>query len=188
MTFNFIFFLPMRKFFKIAFLCAVLAIATTLAGCGNKAPFVGQDNNKTASQNYNPAGIAGSNNEAKQVFEDTVEVELPDSPVLSTESQIRHLLKQVFGDLKVSSYLNDTLGVNSMVITYNISRLPSPNDLNSVSKILKDNGYKATMENNMGGQAVAMYQGKNYDLSINFSTTQSLVGVSYYPHVGGGQQ
>lgn len=169
--------MPTYELPKIAFLGMVFVLAIALAGCGNKTPSV--------SQNYNPAGIAGSNNEAKQIFEDTVEVELPDSSVLPTESKIRPLLKQVFGDLKVSSYLNDTFGANSMVVTYNISRLSSPNDLASVSKILKDNGYKATMENNAGGQAVAMYQGKEYDLNITFSTNKSLVGVSYYPHVGG---
>ncbi|MDD5072141.1 MAG: hypothetical protein PHQ42_05440 [Patescibacteria group bacterium] len=177
----------MPKFLKFSLFGLSLLIIFTLTGCGQKSAAPGSsgnssDSSRATEQNGLLNGSASANNEAGQIFEQTVEVELPDSPAMKTESEIRPLLKKIFGDVKAESYQADIMGAGSLIVSYATSRLPTPNDLGAITKAMKEKGYKVTMENNSNVQAVAMFTAKPYDVNINFDTKHPTIGVQYNPH------
>lgn len=177
----------MPKFSKFFFFGLSLLLVFALAGCGQKSSTGSSGDNNGGNAINNVGGPVDSNNEAEQIFKQTVDVELPDSPARKTESEIRPLLKKIFGELKVNYYDNTAMGSGSLIVSYTLSRLPTANDLNAISRAMKDKGYTATLENNSSVQAVAMYSGNLYDVNINFDTKNPAIGVQYVPHVAGPQ-
>ncbi len=155
-----------------------------LTGCGQKSSDSSDDkgdskNDKAMIENSLVDKSASSNKEAKNVFTEITGVELPDSPALKTEGEIRSLLEKIFGDLKATSYSNDVYGAGSLLVEYTAARLPVGKDLGSVTKALKGKGYTATIEHVDSNIGTAMYDGKEYTIAVTFDTSRPTVGVSY---------
>lgn len=177
-----------KKYLGIVLVASLLLLG---AGCqkssssssaNNNVGNSGGNNNNGSSANTITSrslntGTAGTDYE--KIFEDTLEVDLPESPALGVESQIRPLLKKVFGQLKINSFGADFIGGGSLSVEYTMARAWSPNDLNTMSKILKDSGYSTSMMNNTNGVSSGLFQGKDYDLYIGGQG--QVVSVTYSP-------
>lgn len=154
------------------------------AGCQkNSSPSSAGNNgisNRGVANNSAVSGLLNTGTNYEKNFEDTLEVELPDSPALAVEGQIRLLLKEVFGQLKINSYGADFMGSGSLSVEYTMARAWAPGDINAISKILKDSGYNAGMINNNNGASGGLFQGKDYDLYLGGQG--QVVSVTYSPH------
>lgn len=168
----------MNKLSKIAFFSLTLIFVFTLSGCG-KTSSPGSTNG--ASEDEGVITVNSGNSEINniKVYKSAVEVELPDSPVLEIEGEIRPLLRKIFGDLKVTSYSSDIFGAGSMIVEYTPSQKPAPAELPKVTKALKDKGYAATMEHVDTNVGTAIYEGDKYTLTITINNANPVVGVSY---------
>lgn len=177
----------MNKYLKYASFGVAAVLILAGAGCqknsGSSATNDNKNNNNGASVNTGNTVTSKTVNggvDYEKNFEDTVEVDLPESPALGTEGQIRPLLKKVFGQLKVSSYGADFMGTGSLSVVYIMSRAWANNDINTMSKVLKDNGYNTSMMNSSNGVSSGLFQGKDYDLYLGGQGQE--VSVTFSPH------
>ncbi|MDD5032155.1 MAG: hypothetical protein PHR36_03895 [Patescibacteria group bacterium] len=170
----------MKKSSKIAFFGLAIILIFTLTGCGQKSsPGSSGGNDDGGNPAANTGGTVSSDKEAGKNFKQAVEVELPASPALETEEEIRPILKNIFGDLKVTGYSNDVYGAGSLLVEYTPSKKPAPAELPNVTKALKDMGYTTTIEHVDSNVGTAMYEGSKYTLTVTINTATPIVGVSY---------
>jgi hypothetical protein len=172
----------MQKFSKIFFLGLALLFVFTLTGCGQKSSSGGVSSgsaDEATGKNSLLDRSAGTNKEAKDIFKETVEVELPDSPALEIEREIRPILKKTFGDLKVTGYSSDVYGAGSLLVEYTPSQKPAPSELPKITEALKDKGYVVAMEHVDNNIGTAMYEGSKYTLTVTINIATPIVGVSY---------
>lgn len=188
---------------------AALALVTLLAlsGCQNgstTSPSKSDSNNSgnnasTGSKSGNDSGSVS--NDAKEdenvdLYATSSEYDLPDSPALGEESSFRdNVIKNIFGDNKITSYTVDAFAKGALTVEYTTKRKTDGHDLNTMVNEAKKLGYTSDMSTAANGAAAAFLKHNQYDVQISFNIGGQAIQVSFLPSgsnpfggLGGNQQ
>lgn len=108
-----------------------------------------------------------------------IDLELPDSSSKTVEQDLRSVVQPVFGDAKVSSFLNNFSGENSLSLEYTAKRPTDQGNLNALLSILKDKGYTIDASGISDGNAMVSARSGNKNLIFGFKLNEQKITVSF---------
>lgn len=163
-----------------ALLGAVATLALLGAGCQKYAPGTSPYNNNVQSNNQNntygqPSGQAASPND---VYDSAMNLDLPDDASKAAEQNMRSIAQPVFGDVKISSFLNSFPNESSLSVEYTAKRPTEQGNLNALQSILKDKGYTIDMGGITDGNATVTAHNGNTSLIFSFKLGDQKISVS----------
>lgn len=130
----------------------ITALALMGAGCGG-----GQTTQSNSAGLLTPEKTAADN-----TYNKTVDLELPDqSNKLTKGGDVDTMVKKVFNEVKVSSFISDFPLPGSTSVGYTTPRPIAQADFNALVSLLKASGYKIDGQAINDGTAVVQASNKN---------------------------
>lgn len=172
-----------KRFSSISILLGAIAVVALLgAGCQKYPSSRGadRDSGKKASLPFSkeetPRAREADSNDA---YEAAIDLELPDSSSKAIERDLRSVVQPVFGRAKISSFLNNFPGENSLTVEYTTKKPTEQGSLNALLSILKDKGYVIDASGITEGNAMVSANSGGKSLIFTFQLNGQKVSVSF---------
>lgn len=169
-----------KRFGSISILFgAVAAVALLGVGC-QKYP-----TSRSADRDSGKASLPFSKEEttkeaaSNDAYEAAVDLELPDSSSKAIERDLRSVVQPVFGRAKISSFLNNFAGENSLTVEYTTKKPTEQGNLNDLLSLLKDKGYTIDASGIAEGNAMVSANNGGKSLIFTFQLNGQKISVSF---------
>lgn len=128
---------------------------------------------------------ADNTSEAAEDFKKVEDVEMADSYLKALDSSFRPVLTSVFGEVKITNYQTDYLGLNmgQRSLEYTVSRNIVARDLNAILSSLKQAGYTVGSSNQDKDGASIVAETSEVSLEITYWHNDSTISVVATPVV-----
>ncbi|MDD5627030.1 MAG: hypothetical protein PHW01_03435 [Patescibacteria group bacterium] len=128
---------------------------------------------------------ADNSDEAAEDFKRVEDVEIADSYLKTLDSSFRPVLTSVFGEVKITNYQTDYLGLDmgQQFLEYTVSRNIVARDLNAILSSLKQAGYTVGSSNQDKDGASILAEKSGVSLEITYWHDDSTIGVVITPVV-----
>ena len=130
----------------------------------------GQNNDITS-------GDEGADLTPDQKFKAVESIEIGDAAHKAIADQIGGIVKAVYGDYKVSSFVSGYMGMNSgsCVLQYTVPKLVGVNDANSVAKEMENQGMKIVTNIQQDNAVSIMAQKDDFTYTIGFNKDEQVI-------------
>ncbi|MBI5072051.1 hypothetical protein HZB93_04175 [Candidatus Falkowbacteria bacterium] len=122
------------------------------------------------------AGVTGGGEEREQTpeekFNATEELQADIPFVTKAKNDIGPIISEVFGDIKLSSYLNNYLGMgeDSGMVQFTIKRGATASDLNKLSSAFTSRGFTVITSGVSGSEASLMLSKGNSQYTVTYES------------------
>ena len=164
---------------------AAAAVALIGAGCQkyptNSEVFRDSNDRGNNTSDSRPFSKEGASND---VYESAFDLDLPENSSKAVEQDLRSVVRPIFGDIKITSFMNNFPNESSLSVEYTAKRPKEQGNLNALLSILKDKGY--TIETSGvtdGNVAVSARSGDKY-LIFGFKLNEQKISASFIGQSG----
>ena len=115
----------------------------------------------------------------EEKFNATEEIGLEVSFVSNAKSNIGPIISEAFGDVKISSYLNNYLGMgeNSGMVSFMVKRATTAGDLTKLTSAFTSRGFTVITSGVSEGDASLMVSKDNAQYTVSYTVGEQEVGV-----------
>lgn len=152
--------------YRFLFVVSMAALVVAGAGCQKY---------KDSPKSSRSTSSDRADQSPKDVYKDAVELEFPDNAAKKTASEAEKVLDDVFGSIKLTSFLSDFLGAGSISAEYTIAREAEAADINKMLEAVKRRGYTVSQSGVFDGQATVIAEGSKGTLMISFKVGEQKV-------------
>lgn len=159
----------------------VAMVALLGAGCQKYSTNSGVFSNSDDRNGNRPFSKESASNDA---YGSAIDLDLPDSSSKGIEKDLRSVVGPIFGDVKVSSFMNNFPNESSLSVEYTTKKPTEQGNMNALLSSLKDKGYNVdTSGISDGTAAVSAHNGGKY-LIFGFKLNDQKVSASFMDQGG----
>jgi len=128
-------------------------------------------------------GSTGGGEEREQTpeenFKATEELQVDSPFVKKAQNDIGPIISEVFGDIKLSSFLNNYLGMgeDSGMVQFTVKRATASSDLNKLSSAFTNRGFTVITSGIESGSSTLMVSKENSQYTITYENGEQEVAV-----------
>lgn len=160
-----------------ALLSVVTMMALLGAGCQKYAPSNGATRDNSDSGKNRPFGA--TEQVTNDAYGSAIDLDLPDDASKTIEKDLRSVVQPIFGDAKISSFMNNFPNETSLTLEYTTKKPTNQGDLNALLSSLKDKGYTIEFSGVTDGTAAVTAKSGNKNLIFGFKLNEQKISVSF---------
>lgn len=157
----------------------IAVVALTGAGCaknGNRS----SNTNSGAQVGGNFSDNGNGNGSASDNYKNAIDLEVA-GDTNDVGAKVQAMLEDVFGDLKVTSFISNFPSEGGLTIEYTAKRNTEAKDLNKVMDLFKKKGYKVDYSGVTDGTATVATDSKEDSVFVTFDIGKAKVGAWIAP-------
>lgn len=114
---------------------------------------------------------------ADDTYKQAVNLELPDNDNTAANDQMKSIVENVVGGVKITSFMQNFPSQHAVTIEYTAKHAVVAGDLNGFVKMVKDSGYTVDENAVAQGNGLLLAHNKDTTLILTFTIGQQKIGV-----------